>query len=100
MKSPKIRAAAQGEECTFRSPWCNFDPETTVFCHLNESFAGKGLSLKADDYAGFFGCSNCHDIYDRRVQPSEEYRQDEYDYLLRAVVRTLGRLFEKGVLHD
>ena len=97
MRSNKIRQAARDEECTFRSPWCNYNAETTVFCHLNEQFAGKGMGIKADDI-GFFGCSACHDIYDRRIQPSDEYKKEEYFYLLRAVVLTLQRLNQKGII--
>lgn len=97
-KSTKIRRAARDEQCTMQTPWCNYNAETTVFCHLNEQFAGKGIGIKAMDI-GFFACYNCHAVYDRRMQPSEEYKQDEYFYLLRAVVRTLQRLIERGIIH-
>jgi hypothetical protein len=97
-RSEEIRQAARDEQCTLNSPWCNYNSETTVFCHLNEQFAGKGMGIKAIDI-GFFACHACHDIYDRRMQPSAEYKLDEYFYLLRAVVRTLNRLIEKGILN-
>jgi hypothetical protein len=80
------------------TPWCNYDKTTVVFAHLNESFAGKGMGQKAHDYAGMYLCSSCHDIYDRRHQPSEQFKQDEYFYLLRAYVKTIGRLIDKGIL--
>jgi hypothetical protein len=94
----KIRRAAHGEECTMQSPWCNHDPETTVLCHLNESFAGKGLGKKTDDTAAFFGCNgprSCHAWYDSNEAPYH----DRIYYAFRAVVRTTRRLIEKGVLH-
>jgi len=74
---------------------CNYDESTTVFCHLNHGFAGKGAGQKADDYAGFYGCSSCHDLYDGRIKsavPIEEY--DE----LRACIATWRRLLDKAVI--
>lgn len=98
MKSKKIRAAANGQQCTLNTPWCNYNPETTVFCHLNEQFAGKGMGIKAVDI-GFMACSDCHDIYDRRRQPKDQdYEDDEYFYVLRAVVRTWLILISMGVV--
>lgn len=97
-RSKKITRSAEGEDCTMNTPWCNYDASTTVFAHFNEQFAGKGLGIKAHDYAGIYMCANCHDIYDRRMQPSDDYRPDEYFYLLRAYVKTIGRLIENGVL--
>jgi len=69
---------------------CNGNPETTVFCHLNEQFAGKGMSQKADDCAGFYGCSSCHQLYDTG--------HVEGWMVLRAYYRTIRRMLETGVL--
>lgn len=91
-RNQKIRDAAKGEECTMNSPWCNYDATTVVFCHLNESYAGKGGSQKADDIAGFFGCSECHRIYDAGKLEAPEF------YVLRAYYRTLRRLLDRGIL--
>ncbi len=94
-ENKKIRKSAQGEDCTLNSPWCNYDPSTTVFCHLNESFAGKSTGQKADDIAGFFGCAECHRVYDQgylKALPDADW------YLLRAMYRTLRKLIDKGVL--
>lgn len=85
VRSNAIRKAANRQPCTMNSPVCNYDSSTTVLCHLNESFAGKGFGIKADDLAAFFGCSACHEWYDRRLYTDED---DIYFYLLRAVVRT------------
>jgi hypothetical protein len=89
--SKKIRDSARGENCTMNSPCCNHNTETTVFCHLNESFAGKGLGLKSVDI-GFYGCYACHKAYD------EGKLEDEYFYLLRAVIKTWLRMMEKGLV--
>ena len=97
---PKILAAARGEMCTMNSPYCNHDPSSVVFCHLNQSYAGKGMGQKADDTAGFFGCSCCHDWYDGRMGPNVLSRTG-YEGLyitLKAYVRTIRRLVEKSVL--
>lgn len=91
VKSKKIRDSARDEDCTLNGPNCNYDSETTVFCHLNEQFAGKGYGLKATDI-GFYGCSDCHHDYDTGKL------EDKYFYLLRAVVRTIQRLIEKDIL--
>jgi hypothetical protein len=60
-KMTPIRASAKGQECTLRFPGiCNRNPETTVWCHSNRLADGKGMSLKAPDQEGCYGCSDCH----------------------------------------
>jgi len=100
-RNKKILDSAKGEECTLNSPLCNHDSSTVVFCHLNEHFAGKGGSQKADDCAGFYGCSACHDLYDRRVNPGEKetlYAEQECFYVLRAYYRTIRKLIDKKII--
>lgn len=66
-KRPKmtpIRASARGEACTLRLPVCNFNPETTVWCHSNRMADGKGMGIKARDEEGCYGCSACHAFLD------------------------------------
>ena len=90
-RNKKIREAARDEACTLQGPNCTGGGEDTVFCHLNEHWAGKGGSQKADDF-GFFGCAQCHTDYDgNRLE-------DEYFYVLRACYRTFIRLIDKGVI--
>ena len=89
IRSKAIRNAAKGEACTV----CEIQNETIVFCHLNESYAGKGLQIKADDIAGFFGCRDCHADYD-----NGDYLSD-HD-LLRAMYRTWRRLWERGIIGE
>lgn len=60
-KMTPIRASARNQECTLRFPGiCNRTPETTVWCHSNRLADGKGMSLKAPDEQGCYGCSDCH----------------------------------------
>lgn len=91
IRSKAIRQAAKGENCTVNYPGCNYNPETTVFCHLDYLWAGKGKGLKSHDI-GFFGCSDCHKIY------GDKKMNDEYFYILRAVILTLKRLIEMEIV--
>lgn len=64
-KMTAIRKSAKGQDCTFRILGiCNWNPETTVWCHSNESIDGKGAGLKSRDEEGAYGCSACHYYYD------------------------------------
>lgn len=96
-RNKKILKAANGEPCLMRSPVCNGDSSTTVFCHLNEGEFGKGMGQKADDCAGFFGCSSCHDWYDGRMNTGHEKGWRD-EMALRAAVHTFRRLIDKGVI--
>ncbi len=89
IRSKAIRKAAEGEACCV----CGRKDGTTVFCHLNESWAGKGMGQKADDIAGFFGCHTCHVNYDigaKSVIPD--------CIIMRAIYRTWVRLIDKGII--
>jgi hypothetical protein len=90
-RNKQITQSANGEECTLHGPRCRYDTEHTVFCHLDELFAGKGGGQKADDIAGFFGCDLCHEDYAKNT--GIEYKQ-----VLRAYYRTIRRLIDKGVI--
>lgn len=95
IRSNAIRKAAKGEECTV----CKRNDGTTSFCHLNESWAGKGTSQKSDDIAGFFGCNLCHAIYDRRIPKSAGYHPaHDTEVIMRAMYRTWRRLIELKVI--
>lgn len=89
-RSKAITQAAKDESCTI----CGRNDGTTVFCHLNESWAGKGMRQKADDCAGFFGCAACHHLYDS--PPRGGYFFDEA--IMRAYYRTIRRLLDRGIL--
>ena len=52
---------ARGRDCLLRIPGvCNYNPETTVACHSNQQQHGKGMGIKAHDWATAWGCSSCH----------------------------------------
>ena len=91
IRSEAILKSAEGESCTI----CGKNDGTTVFCHLNESWAGKGMGQKADDIAGFFGCNECHDLYDQRS--SNLYNHSQYE-IMRAMYRTWVSLIAKGII--
>ena len=92
MISKKIRNSARGEDCSFRFPGiCNFNPETTVFCHINTKF--KGVALKSPDLFGAYGCSSCHDCLDGRKQA-----EINPQWVLDAMVETQSKLIEKGLI--
>lgn len=64
-KMTPIRSSARNQDCTLRIPGiCNYNPQTVVWCHSNESVDGKGAGLKARDPEGCYGCSACHSYYD------------------------------------
>src|SRR4030065_131043 len=92
-RSKKLTQSAKGKPCTMNSPWCINDPETTVFCHFNEQWAGKGTSQKADDCAGFYGCWGCHSAYaDGRLGKQTDFS------VLRAYSRTIRMMLDEGEL--
>ena len=94
IRSKAITQAANGEDCTVCGK--SWEPDhTTVFCHLNESWAGKGMGQKADDLAGFYGCSQCHYLYDSFVNG----RPEDTD-IMRAMYRTWRRLWERGIIGE
>lgn len=98
LRIPKILRAAECEACTVNAPCCNYNPETTVFAHLNEQYSGKGRGQKGDDCAGVFACSDCHDWLDGRTQIGTLDAADKDWYWLRAYYRTIRRLFELGTI--
>ena len=87
-RSKAITQAAKDEPCTV----CGRNDGTTVFCHLNDGWAGKGMGQKSDDFAGFFGCHYCHKCYDSNVSHIEDW------LIMRAMYRTWRRLLDRGIL--
>lgn len=93
-KDADLTQSARGEECTLRSAVCNGNPETVVFCHIR--LPGDGIGNKPPDYFGFYGCSACHDVQERRDFTSGAFG---FEDLLIALRRTQERLAAKGLLH-
>ena len=89
----KYTRSAQGQECTVRIPTiCNFNPETTVFAHIN----GAGMGRKHLSIHGAYACSACHDEVDRRTQEIELAMAHLYH--LEGMVRTQILMVEAGLL--
>ena len=94
----KIRDSANGVPCQIRLVGiCNHDPRTTVWCHGNGSAAGKGIGMKSHDLLGAYGCSACHDVYDRR-QPTDTPRCDVELAFWEGHARSLVLLIERGII--
>ena len=92
----KLTKAARGQECTIQiHPYCNMNPETTVFCHAPSE--DKGTSIKSPDFWGADGCSACHDIVDGRHKVDVE-SDDIFRCFMRGVYRTLKRRIEQGLI--
>lgn len=96
----KITESARGQECQIRIPFvCNGNPETVVWCHANGSAAGKGMGMKSDDMLGAFGCSDCHDAYDRRRPLPKGYCREDIELAFwEGHARSLIILLERGLL--
>lgn len=97
-----ITESARGEECTIRLVGiCNRNPETTVWCHANGSAAGKGIGMKSHDLLGAYGCSSCHDAYDRRnLQVARHgYSREGVELAFwQGHARSVLKLIEKGIV--
>ena len=95
IRSKKIRESARGESCTLRLPCCNHNPETVVFCHINDG--SKGMGRKPDDLSGVYACSSCHDMIDGRRPMTIDW-QELPQILFRALIETQRRLHAKEIL--
>ena len=96
----KITDSARGQLCQIRIPGvCNWDAATVVWCHANGSAAGKGLWMKSLDLLGAYGCSSCHDLYDRRrPTPPGMTRADVEVCFWEGHARSVVLLVEKGLI--
>ena len=93
IRSKKLRDSARGQDCTFNVVGvCNYNPETSVLCHIDGEF--KGIGLKNHDVSAAIGCSDCHAWLDQH-RGSEE---DRLFYSLRALVRTLVYWVNEGLI--
>lgn len=92
----KITKSAKGKDCKIRLfPYCDHNPDTTVFCHAPSST--KGMSRKSEDWWGAYGCYTCHGIVDGRIKtdiPDHEIKQRFFE----AVHDTQKILFEEGLI--
>lgn len=93
----RLAKLARGRDCTIRLEGiCNFNPETTVLCHVR-MIGISGMGIKAPSLLGAWACSCCHDAIDRR-----RFKDLERDYVrlahLEGMVRTLDALVAEGVI--
>ena len=78
-------------------PGCTYSPETVVFAHT--PLPGEhGMGIKGDDLFGCFACAPCHDVLDGRRDGLKKFSEDWLFYVLRALTRTLRRLYEMNIL--
>lgn len=97
----KITESAKGETCHIRIPHvCNWNADTVVWCHANGSAAGKGLGMKSHDLLGAYGCSACHDAYDRRdLRVGALFSREQVELCFwQGHARSLVKLIEKGII--
>lgn len=95
----KITESARGEECQIRMPFvCNHNPETTVWCHAIGQSSGKKIGGKSHDALGAYGCSDCHDVYDRRRFVDHLTRNEIELAFHEGHQRSLQILIEKGLV--
>lgn len=95
----KITDSARGEACTIQGPWCNSDPDTTVWAHSpSGSFFGKGTSIKGEDAIGCYACSACHDTVDGRAHINETTFEERRTMFLRGFGKSFRLLLMKGLI--
>ncbi|MCU7217555.1 DUF1364 domain-containing protein [Pseudomonas sp. VE 196-7] len=94
VSSRKLRASANGQECTVRIPdICNYNPETTVLAHLPCGQKGMGMGMKGFDTVAVYACSACHDVIDGRAAGDIDWQD-----MPRAIAETHEGLIRAGVL--
>jgi len=97
LRVSKLTKASRHQECTLQiHPFCDWDVEKTVPCHLPSESAGTGI--KSEDWWLVDGCHTCHSIIDGRIT---DHGIDDVEILLcimRALHRTINRRIEKGLI--
>ena len=95
--SRALRASAQGQPCTVRSPACNGRMDTTVLAHLRV-FGVAGLGQKPPDWCAVYACAACHDAMDRRDAATAGLVGHED--MLRALIETQRRMWAAGLIRE
>lgn len=97
VRSRKLLDSSRGQICTLGFHGCKHDTETTVACHGNHDYMGKGGSIKSTDWLSVDGCAWCHSILDGRQD--SEYNQEQKDWFFwRALVKTTNRRIAEGLI--
>lgn len=96
MKQTKLTRAARGKECQVQIfPYCNGDPDTTVFAHAPSD--RKGMSIKSPNWWGSYCCSSCHDVLDGRKKV--DIPRHEIDRcFMRGIYRTMEDRINEGLI--
>ena len=81
-----LRSLAKGQPCQVRLYGiCNFNPDTTVLCHLRRGGIA-GVGQKPPDLCGVWACSACHDAIDGRTSAgAKRHDSDVLDGLCRTL---------------
>jgi len=69
MKQNAITRSARGKACTMKLDGCEGKSDTVVFCHESSGSVGSKAKDSQGNDIGFYGCHNCHQIYDSLVHP-------------------------------
>jgi hypothetical protein len=96
MSQSKLTKAARGQECTIQLfPYCEHNPETTVFAHAPSD--DKGMSTKSPDWWGADSCYTCHSIVDGRRRTDIDAEEIKAAHI-RGVYRTIKRRIGQGLI--
>jgi hypothetical protein len=83
----RITDFARDQNCQLRLPGhCNFDPSTSVCCHIRLPGVA-GIALKPSDLITVIGCDACHSVIDGRHQ-TDIPRDKLAQYILEGMART------------
>lgn len=97
MKNKQITQSARGEDCTVMLfPYCNQNPETTVFAHAPS--IDKGMGIKSPDHWGAYACSTCHDIIDGKRRADDIAKIEILKCFYNGVYLTQKRLIQLGLI--
>lgn len=95
----KITDSAQGKACTIKTPWCmdQYPHETTVPAHAPRGF-GRGMALKAPDWAIAYACYWCHAVVDGREHVKQTTAEERMTMWSRGFYKTMTLLIEQGLV--
>lgn len=94
-RNRKLLDLAKGQPCQLQIPGvCCGNAETTVAAHSNSKMHGKGMSIKAHDWAHTHACYTCHTWLDQ----GPASRAEKWEAFMIGMARTYGHLIETGKL--
>ena len=90
MKQTAIQKSARHQDCTLNiAGVCNYDPATTVLCHLGFKY-GSGKRIRPGERNAVYACSACHEVMGSW---NDLYGME----IARGIVRTTERRDELGI---